>query len=69
MRRSNWNRHWDNTPEAAEYRAQYCKENYVAVSLRVRPDVRDFISGCADRLGLSKTELIVRAVQEYNARH
>lgn len=69
MKRSNRSRAWDKTPQAAEYRQEYNKKNYVSILLSVKPEVRDFMTRCADRLGISRTELITRAVIEYDERH
>lgn len=60
---------WDKTEQAAEYRQRYFKENYAKIGIAVRPEVRDRIHAAAARQGMTITELIITAVEEYDRNH
>lgn len=49
-----------------EYINEFNKKNYVGVSIRVRPEDREFIKGVADKKGMSVAQLIVEAVKKFN---
>ena len=58
-------RTWDKTPEAQAYRNQYTAEHYDRVTLALPAGFRDMLDQAARDAGISRTALIVRAVEAY----
>lgn len=58
-------RTWDKTPEAQAYRNQYAAEHYDRVTLALPAGFRDKLDKAAGEAGISRTALIVRAVEAY----
>jgi len=58
-------RTWDKTPEATAYRNQYAAEHYDRVTLALPTGFRDKLDKAAGETGISRTVLIVRAVEAY----
>ena len=58
-------RAWDKTPEAQAYRNQYAAEHYDRVTLALPAGFRDKLDKAAVEAGISRTALIVRAVEAY----
>ncbi len=58
-------RTWDKTPEATAYRNQYAAEHYDRVTLALPAGFRDKLDRAAGEAGISRTALIVRAVEAY----
>ncbi len=58
-------RTWDKTPEATAYRNQYAAEHYDRVTLALPAGFRDKLDRAAGDAGISRTALIVRAVEEH----
>lgn len=61
----NRKRNWDKTPEAQAYRNQYSAEHYDRVTLALPAGFRDKLDRAAGDAGISRTALIVRAVEAY----
>ena len=58
-------RAWDKTPEAQAYRNQYAAEHYDRVTLALPAGFREKLDKAAGEEGISRTALIVRAVEAY----
>ena len=58
-------RTWDKTPEATAYRNQYAAEHYDRVTLALPAGFREKLDKAAAEAGISRTALIVRAIDEY----
>lgn len=58
-------RAWDKTPEAQAYRNQYAAEHYDRVTLALPAGFREKLDKAAGEAGISRTALIVRAVEAY----
>ena len=58
-------RTWDKTPEAIAYRNQYTAEHYDRVTLALPAGFRDRLDKAAGEAGISRTTLIVKAVEAY----
>lgn len=58
-------RAWDKTPEAQAYRNKYTSEHYDRVTLALPAGFRDRLDKAAVEAGISRTALIVRAVEAY----
>ena len=50
--------------DQVEYKNQYNKENYDIVRFTVPKGKKEDIKKCADKLGISMSELIVRALEK-----
>ena len=58
-------RNWDKTPQAQEYRNKYTKEHYTRITYLTTPDFAERIAKIADEAGISKSQLITNALNEY----
>ena len=58
-------RAWDKTTEAQAYRNQYAAEHYDRVMLALPAGFRDRLDKAAGEAGISRTALIVRAIDAY----
>jgi len=58
-------RTWDKTPEAIAYRNQYTAEHYDRMTLALPAGFRDRLDKAAGEAGISRTALIVRAIEKY----
>lgn len=58
-------RNWDKTPEATAYRNRYAAEHYDRVTLALPAGYREKIDEAAGAKGLSRTALIIAAVDAY----
>ena len=58
-------RTWDKTPEAQAYRNQYTAEHYDRVTLALPAGFRDRLDKAAGEAGISRTALIVKAIEAY----
>ena len=58
-------RNWDKTPEAQAYRNQYAAEHYDRVTLALPAGYREKLDRAAAVAGISRTALIVRAIDGY----
>ena len=58
-------RAWDKTPEAQAYRNQYAAEHYDRVTLALPAGYREKLDRAAADAGISRTALIVRAIDGY----
>ena len=58
-------RNWDKTPEAQAYRNRYSAEHYDRVTLALPAGFRARLDKAAGEAGISRTALIVRAVEAY----
>lgn len=58
-------RGWDKTPQASTYRNRYSAEHYDRVTLALPAGFRDRLDRAAGDAGISRTALIVRAVEAY----
>jgi BarA-like signal transduction histidine kinase len=58
-------RTWDKSPEAVAYRNQYAAEHYDRVMLALPAGFRDRLDKAAGDAGISRTALIVRAIEKY----
>jgi hypothetical protein len=61
----NRKRTWDKTSEAQAYRNRYAAEHYDRVTLALPAGFRDKLDKAAGDAGISRTALIVRAVEMY----
>lgn len=44
-----------------EYDKQYKKEHYKTITLRMKPDIADYITETAKAMGVSRAELLTKA--------
>ena len=58
-------RNWDKTPEAQAYRNLYAAEHYDRVTLALPAGFREKLDKAAGEAGISRTALIVRAIDKY----
>ncbi|MBO7669227.1 MAG: ribbon-helix-helix protein, CopG family [Oscillospiraceae bacterium] len=60
---------WDKTPEAAEYRRAYNAEHYARIEIAVPREARDDIDRIATAAGISRTQLIMQAVEAWKEKN